>query len=105
MPHALYVCLQDDNKIAAFGWANDHGAQPRPAEGLRRHSYRAGDLDLRDRPGYRQFDVAGECGDEARADLPRARSHGQVLAVSLLPGRIGCGASNRAGWDYRYSAD
>src|SRR5260221_9772814 len=25
MPHALYVCLQDDNKIAAFGMDSDTG--------------------------------------------------------------------------------
>ena len=28
-----------------------------------------------------------------------------VNAVSLLPGRIGGGASNRGGWDRRHSAD
>src|SRR5258708_5511543 len=33
MPHALYVCLQDDNKIAAFGMDSDTGQLSPRAEG------------------------------------------------------------------------
>jgi 6-phosphogluconolactonase (cycloisomerase 2 family) len=123
MPHALYVCLQDDNKIGVFAIYSESG-QLSPRAGVplaggpsvmalspdRQKVY----VGTRTEPailtygidqGTGSLTLTGECGDEARADLSRARSHGQVLAVSLLPGRIGGGASNRGGWDRRHSAD
>jgi len=77
MPNALYVCLQDDNKIAVFGIDPDTGqlsprAEMAPADGPsvtalspdRQKVYvgtrtEAGDLDLPNRPRYRQANVAG----------------------------------------------
>src|SRR6266576_3604388 len=121
MPHARYVCLQDDNNVAMFAIDPESGQlSPRAEVPLAGGtSVMALSPDRQKvyvgtrtepaistygiKPGYRQFDIAGECGDEARADLSPARSHRQVPAIGLLPGRIGGGASNRGGWVDRYS--
>ena len=106
MPYALYVCLQDDDKIAAFaidaGSREAHAAgrgagrrravgvgdQPRPADAVCRASRHAGDLELPDRPATGALTSLGTVVDGARADLSRPRPHRQVFAVRLLPGRV-----------------
>src|SRR5229473_4358072 len=115
MPHALYVCLQDEDKIAAFAMDADTGQLTRQAEvpvaggpsvmaiSPDRQVLYAGH---RTSPAISSYRIDQKTGGltlqgtilaATCAHLSGARPHRQVSAVSLLPGRGRGGASARSG--------